>query len=60
MSKTITTTKHSLLELTESIQLKDVITFQINSEVPSSINLVLKPKFCHHQVMPGQGPVAPK
>ncbi len=31
MSKTITATKQSLLELTESIQLKDVITFQINS-----------------------------
>ena len=33
MSKTMTTTKQSLIELTESIQLKDVITFQINSEV---------------------------
>ena len=60
MSKTITSTKQSLLELTESIQLKDVITFQINSEVASSINLVLKPNFCNHQVMSGQGPVAPK
>lgn len=33
MSNTIATTKQSLLELTESIHLKDTITFQINSDV---------------------------